>query len=297
MALVSVVMGAWRPRADWLRVAVRSALAQRDADVDVIVVDDGSPEPVEPLLAGFDDPRLRCIRSEHRGLAAARNQGIALARGEWVRFLDADDEFPAGSTAALLELAHRHPGAIVYGWTTFCDGDLRPVWTMRSRVSGDAGVACVTGRFSVRVPAMMFPRGLFERELFDPSFATTEDWDFLLRALDHAQVVGGDFEALRYRRSGGGLTADRGAAERDARRAIAGWFERHPEARGTRVERLARGYLHAQAARAAAAHGELRAAVPEALRAARLAPGALAQELRLGARALGGKLRGARRSD
>lgn len=297
MALVSVVICAWRPRADWLRTAVRSALGQRDADVEVIVVDDGSPEPVEPLLEGLGDPRLRCVRKDHGGLAAARNHGIGLARGQWVRFLDADDEFPADSTARLVELARRHPGAIVYGWTTFCDAELRPVWAMRSRVRGDAGVACVTGRFSVRVPAMMFPRVLLERVRFDPSFPTTEDWDFLLRALDHAQVAGGDFEALRYRRAGGGLTADREAGERDARRAIAAWFERHPEARGTRTERLARGYLHAQAARAAVAHEEPRAAVPEALRAARLAPGALLQELRLGGLALAGKLRAARRAE
>lgn len=295
MPLVSVVMPAWQPRADWLRVAVRSVLEQRGVQVELIVVDDGSPEPVEDLLAGIDDERLRCVRREHEGLSATRNHGIELARGEWVRFLDADDEFPRDSTAALLDLAHGGSQVIAYGATTFCDAELHPVWTMRSRVRGDARAACVTGRFSVRVPAMMFPRALFERERFDPSYATTEDWDFLLRALEHARVVGGEFEALRYRRAGGGITADRETLERDARRAIAGWFERHPAARGTRVERLARGYLHAQSARAAVAHGELGAAVPDALRALRLAPGALGQELRFGARALAGKFRAARR--
>lgn len=294
MPAVSIVMPAWKPRADWLLGAVRSALAQRGVEVELIVVDDGSPDPVGDLLRDINDERLRCVRVEHGGLSAARNHGIGLARGEWIRFLDADDEFPADSTARLLELAEREPGAIAYGATTFCDAELRPVWTMRSRVRGDARSVCVTGRFSVRIPAMIFPRALFDHERFDPGYATTEDWDFLLRALDQAEVVGGDFETLRYRRAGGGLTADREASLRDARRVISAWFERHPEARGTRVERRARGYLHAQTARAAVAHGELSAALPETLRAVRLAPGAVAQELRLGARALAGRLRARR---
>src|SRR5690606_381476 len=118
-----------------------------------------------------------------------------------------------------------------------------------------------------------------------------EDWDFLLRALDHATVAGGAFDALLYRRHGGGMTADREASERDAARAIEAFFERNPTLRGGPVERRAHGYLAAQSARAALTHGEPGAALRALGRALRLSPGGLAREGRLGLSALAGRLK------
>jgi glycosyltransferase involved in cell wall biosynthesis len=65
--LVSLVMPVWRPRRDWLLQAVRSALAQRDCELELIVVDDGNPEPIDELLAEVRDPALRIVRAPHGG--------------------------------------------------------------------------------------------------------------------------------------------------------------------------------------------------------------------------------------
>ncbi len=112
--LVSLIMPVWRPRPEWLRRAVTAALAQRGCEIELIVVDDGSPDPMEELLSDVDDDRLRVLRVEHAGASRARhcapasrarNAGIAAARGGYVRFIDADDEILPGSTARLVELA------------------------------------------------------------------------------------------------------------------------------------------------------------------------------------------------
>ncbi len=71
--------------------AVRSALSQTAADLEVIVVDDGSTDSTAAVASGIDDPRVAVVRQENRGLAAARNAGIAHARGSYVSFLDSDD--------------------------------------------------------------------------------------------------------------------------------------------------------------------------------------------------------------
>jgi len=72
--------------------ALPSALEQADVDVEVIVVDDGSQDETPSRLEELDDPRLRVVRHEtSRGVAVARNAGIAAARGRWVSFLDDDD--------------------------------------------------------------------------------------------------------------------------------------------------------------------------------------------------------------
>lgn len=78
-----------KDRPQWVQRAVESALAQTEKDIEVIVVDDGSRQPVG---VDSDDPRLRVERLEtSRGPNGARNRGIELARGEWTTFLDDDD--------------------------------------------------------------------------------------------------------------------------------------------------------------------------------------------------------------
>lgn len=94
---VSIVIAAYDAEESIER-CVRSALGQTSTDLEVIVVDDGSSdrtcEVVEGLVAERDDGRLVVSSSaSNEGPSAARNRGLDLARGEWVGFLDADDEY------------------------------------------------------------------------------------------------------------------------------------------------------------------------------------------------------------
>ena len=156
--LVSLMMPAWRPRAEWLGEAVRSALAQTGCAVELVLIDDGSPVSVADLLEGLDDPRLRIIRIDHRGEARARNSGIAAARGDYLRFIDADDVIEPSSTSLLLGLCEGRRDLIAYGATMFCDEDLRPLWKMTSEVEGNGVTACLLGGFQTRLTAFLFPQ-------------------------------------------------------------------------------------------------------------------------------------------
>ena len=89
--VTTVMIPAYRAE-DTVRAAVESALAQTLAQLEVIVVDDGSPDPVAGVLEGVDDPRLRVIRlPRNRGTGNARNAALRAARSELVSQLDADD--------------------------------------------------------------------------------------------------------------------------------------------------------------------------------------------------------------
>lgn len=91
--LVSAIIPTHR-RPGLLACAVRSALRQTWPNLEVIVVVDGCDSATESLLDGFADPRLRVLLlPEPAGGAAARNAGVHAARGEWVAFLDDDDEW------------------------------------------------------------------------------------------------------------------------------------------------------------------------------------------------------------
>lgn len=115
---VSVVIPTFN-RAAFLPSAVRSALEQSLREIEVIIVDDGStdatPEVCRSFVAG--DSRIRVIRQANRGLAAARNTGLAATTADWVAFLDDDDLWVPQALATMYALT----GAPVEALTCRCN--------------------------------------------------------------------------------------------------------------------------------------------------------------------------------
>lgn len=294
MTDVSLIMPVWRTPREWLREAVESALAEQDVDLELVVVDDGNEEPVERLLDGVDDARLRVLRRKHEGPYAARNAGIAAARGAFLRFVDSDDVVAPGSTGRLLELARG--GEIAYGATEVCNESLVPQSVATSEVEGDASQESVLGRFDVYVVSILFPRAVVDATgpWDEHAFRVSGDWDFVLRALEQAPVRRLDEVVTRYRRHGESVTkrADVAAGAAAAARVVGGYFARHPERRGTPLERQAYLRLHLDRAFAHAWQREWRPAGAQFTRALRRSPGrALAAGGRWGASRLGGVIR------
>jgi glycosyltransferase involved in cell wall biosynthesis len=244
--LVSLIMPVWRPRREWLLEAVESALAQRGCAVELIVVDDGCPEPVADLLAEVADERLRIVRVEHGGTSHARNAGFTAARGDWIRFVDCDDVLELDSTAHLLGIANGG-SLIAYGATVWCDDELRPGSKMVSDLQGIVVRECLLARFQVTLPTLLFPRWVVDRVgEWDTEIVVCQDWDFLLRTFEHAPVRGDHRTALFYRRhedaaSAGALGSPESIrlGEEGMRSVIQRYFERHPDQRGTRLDRKA----------------------------------------------------------
>ena len=278
--LVSHLMPVWKPRPEWLRAAVRGVLDQEGANVELIVVDDGNDEPVAPLLDDIGDPRLRVVRIPHGGASAARNAGLEHARGELIRYADADDYLPPRSTATLVALAAAHPGSIPYGATLFCDEDLRPRWLMTSDIQGDAAEACVLGRFTTRVPAMVFPRAVVEAAgPWDTTLPVSADWDWAVRIYERAPVVGIREPMIWYRKNATSITSNRAAGRETALIVLERYLHRHPDRRGTAFERRARARVDAAEARVALTRRRPRDAAAPLGRALRVSPRAVLDEV------------------
>lgn len=200
--LVSVLVPV-RNGAAFLAEALASITAQQHAPLEIIVIDDGSTD-ASPEIA-TQTTGVRCVRQPPGGVAAARNRGLAEARGEIIAFLDADDLWPAGRLARQLAAFAAAPElAIVQG----------RIQCLR-RAAGGAFAPYLEPCFYFNLGAALFRRGVFERVgIFDPALAFCEDADWFLRARELAVPCVQQPEiALFYRRHGANMTAGKSVAE------------------------------------------------------------------------------------
>ncbi len=176
-----------------LVLAVRSVLGQTFTDFELLLVDDGSGADFAAMLAGpSEDVRFEVIRSdENRGPAAARNLGIARARGAYIAFLDSDDIWLNDKLERQLAFMEAQPIS-----PRVCCTGYRVVTPFRP--AGETRVSRPAVRFSDLLwgcglspgSTMVVEKSLFDEVgLFDESLRRLEDWDWLLRCVQKTPVT------------------------------------------------------------------------------------------------------------
>lgn len=105
---ISVVIALYN-KGPFIAATLSSALTQRLAALEIIVVDDGSSDGGADIVEQCKDTRVRLLRQANGGVSRARNAGVAAARGDWIAFLDADDLWHPDYLHAMARLMHEHP--------------------------------------------------------------------------------------------------------------------------------------------------------------------------------------------
>ncbi|MGD9693877.1 MAG: glycosyltransferase family 2 protein [Acidimicrobiia bacterium] len=221
-ARISVVIASYN-YCDFVVRAARSALEQSSPPHEVIVVDDGSTDDTVCALRELGRA-VRVVRQVNQGVSVARNTGAALATGDLLAFLDADDYWRLDKLEHQLELrdATGGPALIQTGYRfvdrhgeAFGERPVTPIATLE-------GALALQPTFSALASSAVVDARLFQRVGgFDPKLSTSADWEFGLRCLRTAPVLSVDEPLVFYTQHGANMSRNVPLFERDMRYAVA----------------------------------------------------------------------------
>jgi glycosyltransferase involved in cell wall biosynthesis len=190
LVMVSVVIPYYN-RLSVIGRAVGSVLTQTLKDLELIIVDDGSDDGLDLILAvqRFGDQRIRVIRHQvNKGGAAARNTGVQAAQGTWIAFLDSDDEWEPRKLERQLEAVgdRMAPDLVIFSQShvlTQQEGELRlSVMPLRAPGCGELiGDYLFASRGWLQTSSIMISRELALRVPFNAALKRHQDYDLVLR--------------------------------------------------------------------------------------------------------------------
>lgn len=196
------------------------------------MVDDHSTDATIAVIQSCPDPRLRWIHAEDFGAAAARNQGLAIASGDLIAFLDADDLWhPDKLASQVLQLQHSPEAGAAYSWTYYIDHEGNPLYPGRQwRYQGDVYGALFDQNFIESGSNLLIRRSALDHiGGFDPSFTSVHDWELWLRLAEQYPFALVTKTHVQYRQHPGTISSNLQAQEQFSRRVIDEALQRSPD--------------------------------------------------------------------
>jgi len=207
--LVTVVIPCYN-HGKYLRESVESVLQQTHKKVEVVVVNDGSEDDTALICSSYGE-RIKYIRTERVGLAAARNIGIHISSGKYLVFLDADDFLYPDAIETNLSFFNNNKSAVfVSGGFTLTDENRNPLPTIKPEsILSDNYLHLIQGNYIAMEATVMYRRELFFHFHFDAQLKACEDYDLNLKICRHFPVISHEKIIAAYRQHGTNMSADR----------------------------------------------------------------------------------------
>jgi GT2 family glycosyltransferase len=215
VATVDVIIPAYNT-AKYLPFALESVGAQDFDDWKIVLVDDGSTDNTQQVIAPFLErfgSRMICVRQENRGLPAARNTAIKSSDSEFLALLDADDVWLPHRLSESLKVFRKRPDVgLVYGGITLIDPEGNPGQSFEGTPLNSAPnitSMIYTREIHLPCPTVTFRRTCIENVgLFDESMRATEDRDLWLRIAQRHNVAFIPKVIAYYRKSPNAMSTD-----------------------------------------------------------------------------------------
>ena len=189
--------------------SIYSVLNQTIQDFEIIIVDDNSSDGGLAIVKSFHDPRISCIEQEHRGVSSTRNHGVNLASGDFIAFLDADDEWMPLHLETILRLIKTFPEAGMFATASkITSEEGKPRWTIYKNIPPPPWEGLLPDYFRsgslgedpVNASTVVIPKKIFhEMGGFPEGYWYGEDTDLFGRiALKYPVAFSWEFGALYH---------------------------------------------------------------------------------------------------
>lgn len=207
MAKVTVIIPFYN-RIEWVREAIKSVLMQTYQDFEVIVVDDGSDKGYKDQIEALDK-RITYLRQENKGASAARNLGIDQSSGEYIAFLDSDDEFLPEKLEIQLLAMKQNPG-ILLSHTSYINVDAhkRPLQIIPSGLFTGKVYPQILALCPIATPTVVVQRSALKTRRFDENIAIAEDLLMWSRIAKESAILGINIPLTNVRLHGKNAVAD-----------------------------------------------------------------------------------------
>lgn len=173
-------------RALFLGKAIKSILAQTFENFELLILDNSSTDNTEEIVKGFNDKRITYIKHKPIGISAARNLGVKEAKGEFVAFLDDDDEWLPNKLQDQINIFNKDGSdtALVYGGFVWINEKNKIIGKHLPVIRGYILKELLSQKdyFTGSASNPMIRKGVFEKiGYYDEKVLTGEDWEFYLR--------------------------------------------------------------------------------------------------------------------
>lgn len=251
---VSVIMPCFNG-GERLRESVGSVQRQTSGDWELFVVDDGSTDGSWEILESIQDDRIRRIRQANGGPSAARNRGLAEARGRFIAFLDADDSWDPSFLATMVEALGGQPEAVLAycGWRNLgVSGGRGAPFVPPEYETADKGETLLGGcRWPIHA-ALTRAEAIREAGGFDESMRAAVDYDLWLRVATRGTLVRvSEVLAFYHHHGGEQVTKNHLRLAMSHWRAQRKFLDAHPEVRRRLGRRRVRQLLYGELLRRA----------------------------------------------
>ena len=244
MPLVSVVIPAYNAERT-IGATLATVLGQTFQDIEVVVVDDGSTDATAGAATSLGDDRVRVVRQPNAGHAAARNTGIADARGRYIAMIDADDLWLPDKLERQLAILRAHEEVrAVQCAAVRVDDALRPLFIGRCPEGRNdlLDVLCLRGMPGLMSTLIAERTLLDEVGRFDPSYVILQDWDLAIRLARRGALYSSPEPLVLYRFHAGNQSNQVDLHIEPGERILAGFFG---DAGVPPEIRARRGYVYA----------------------------------------------------
>lgn len=173
---ISIIMPTYN-RGPLIACAIRSILQQTYTNFELIIVDDGSTDRTREVVESFEDARIRYVFQQNKGVSAARNTGLSHAEGQYIAYLDSDNEWRSRYLEYSIKSSLKYDKSCIYSVLTVVDDK----GSVKSYRASDFDRARLWDRNFIDLNVFFHKFDRSDFALFDSRLRRAVDWDYIVR--------------------------------------------------------------------------------------------------------------------